>query len=283
MEEAKDYKKYLKGLKDATSRKGPKNIKMRKIMGLAGMKLGNIQGLLAGRSALKKRTGGAMLKNPGKADLNKDGKLSGYEKKRGMAIEKSMSGKPMKAVGGALALGVGGDKLRKKFGKKMPLGLGAAALLADKKKKILGRSKGGGADTGKKGEMKSKIGVTMNKLKRRIKGTVSRPEMKFIRKMVPGVATKMGGGMMKKYSVGGNVLHKLKSQKELKKITSSDAYKKADYKGKTQMLGGKATSGKDMQKKMGGGMMMKPMGYKKGTSVMARGCKLGRKKATKIM
>ena len=48
------------------------------------------------------------------------------------------------------------------------------------------------------------------------------------------------------------------------------------------MLGGKATSGKDMQKKMGGGMMMKPMGYKKGTSVMARGCKLGRKKATKI-
>ena len=253
MEEAKDYKKYLKGLKDATSRKGPKNIKMRKIMGLAGMKLGNIQGLLAGRSALKKRTGGAMLKNPGKADLDKDGKLSGYEKKRGMAIEKSMSGKPMKAVGGALALGVGGDKLRKKFGKKMPLGLGAAALLADKKKKILGRSKGGGADTGKKGEMKSKIGVTMNKLKRRIKGTVSRPEMKFIRKMVPGVATKMGGGMMKKYSVGGNVLHKLKSQKELKKITDSDAYKKADYKGKTEMLGGKVTTGKEMQKKAEGG------------------------------
>ena len=30
-------------------------------------------------------------------------------------------------------------------------------------------------------------------------------------------------------------------------------------------------------------MMMKPMGYKSGTSVMARGCKLGRKKATKIM
>ena len=30
------------------------------------------------------------LKNPKKADLNKDGKLSGYEKKRGKAIEKSM-------------------------------------------------------------------------------------------------------------------------------------------------------------------------------------------------
>ena len=35
-------------------------------------------------------------------------------------------------------------------------------------------------------------------------------------------------------------------------------------------------------KKMGGGMMNKPMGYKSGTMVMARGCKLGRKKATKI-
>ena len=30
------------------------------------------------------------LKNPKKADLNKDGKLSNYEKKRGAAIEKSM-------------------------------------------------------------------------------------------------------------------------------------------------------------------------------------------------
>ena len=41
--------------------------------------------------------------------------------------------------------------------------------------------------------------------------------------------------------------------------------------------------GQQISKKMGGGMMMKPMGYKSGTSVMARGCKLGRKKATKIM
>lgn len=29
--------------------------------------------------------------NKQKADLNKDGKLSGYEKKRGMAIQKSMA------------------------------------------------------------------------------------------------------------------------------------------------------------------------------------------------
>jgi len=31
------------------------------------------------------------IKDKKKADLNKDGKLSGYEKKRGMAIEKAMA------------------------------------------------------------------------------------------------------------------------------------------------------------------------------------------------
>jgi hypothetical protein len=42
--------------------------------------------------AIFKGTGGAAnkLKNPKKADLNKDGKLSSYEEKRGMAIEKAM-------------------------------------------------------------------------------------------------------------------------------------------------------------------------------------------------
>ena len=33
---------------------------------------------------------------------------------------------------------------------------------------------------------------------------------------------------------------------------------------------------------MGGGMMMRTPGYKKGKSVMAKGCKLGRKKPTKM-
>jgi len=56
----------------------------------------------------------------------------------------------------------------------------------------------------------------------------------------------------------GNVKHRLKSQKELKKITDSDAYKKANYKGKTEMLGGKVLKKMGGRiGKMGGGMMMK--------------------------
>ena len=42
---------------------------------------------------MKKKT---KKKNMKKADLNKDGKLSGYEKKRGMAIAKAMSKKKKK-------------------------------------------------------------------------------------------------------------------------------------------------------------------------------------------
>ena len=69
-------------------------------------------------------------------------------------------------------------------------------------------------------------------------------------KLPTQVRNKMGymkdGGKVKSKGSGhplagreGNVKHKLKSQKELKKITDSDAYKKADYAGKTKMLGGK--------------------------------------------
>ena len=53
MEEAKDYKKYLKGLKEATSKK---LVNPRKVLGMRGLK--NIQGLLVGRSALKRKRGG---------------------------------------------------------------------------------------------------------------------------------------------------------------------------------------------------------------------------------
>ena len=49
------------------------------------------------------------LKNSSKADLKKDGKLSSYEKKRGMAIEKSMKkqNRVKLSEGGFIAKGCG--------------------------------------------------------------------------------------------------------------------------------------------------------------------------------
>ena len=67
-----------------------------------------------------------MLKNPKKADLDKDGTLSGYEKKRGKAIEASMAkqdkGTPMKDekssfMGGGMAYAGGGRAMKRKGGK----------------------------------------------------------------------------------------------------------------------------------------------------------------------
>jgi hypothetical protein len=49
-----------------------------------------------------------------------------------------------------------------------------------------------------------------------------------------------------------------------------------------QYLKSKMKKKDEPKKKMGGGMMQKPMGYSKGTIVKARGCKLGRTRPTKI-
>ena len=67
-----------------------------------------------------------MLKNPGKADLNKDGKINSYEEARGKAIEKDMAqqdkGKSMKDekskfMGGGIAYAGGGRAMKRKGGK----------------------------------------------------------------------------------------------------------------------------------------------------------------------
>jgi len=70
----------------------------------------------------KKAAGGEMLKNPKKADLDKDGKLSGYEKKRGMAIEKNM--KPKKAMGGGMMKYSKGGEMKRGYGAARTSGMG---------------------------------------------------------------------------------------------------------------------------------------------------------------
>ena len=74
---------------------------------------------------LKMSVGGdTMLNNPNKADLDKDGKLSSYEKKRGMAIEKNM--KVKKANVGMAAKKVREKEVMKAFKGDMAKGYGAA-------------------------------------------------------------------------------------------------------------------------------------------------------------
>ena len=131
---------------------------------------------------------------------------------------------------------------------------------------------------------------------------------------------KMVGGMAKKYSVGGGADMGRKNKKSKSGSSVKDIFKSyGKYDGKPIELnkGGGADTGKmgeiksqfavasdrvrrtkrdgdrltqrdidfikkATQKRMGGGMMQRPMGYKKGVMVKARGCKLGRTRPTKI-
>ena len=191
----------------------------------------------------KFKIGGAMLKNPGKADLDKDGKLSGYEKKRGMAIEKAMAGKPQKALLGKL--------FRKKSGKATPGvmmiegspgGMGGLLRKLLKGKKF---SKGGGKDMGSRQAMQDKLDKVNKDLKR------FRPDRKKLLEMLE---------------------------------RTKPTFVPLTPKPRKKMMGGgltEATNRLRAQGKMGGGMM-NTMGYKKGKSVMAKGCKMGRKKPTKL-
>jgi hypothetical protein len=98
---------------------------------------------------------------------------------------------------------------------------------------------------------------------------------------------KMGGGMMNKpmgYSSGTKLMDFIKSgsytDKYGTKTNVDKAIKKINLSPKDKDLATmKPASDKKM---MGGGMMNKPMGYKSGTMVKARGCKLGRTKPTKM-
>ena len=198
------------------------------------------------------KIGGAMLKNPGKADLDKDGQLSSYEKKRGMAIEKAMAGKPQKALLGKL--------FRKKSGKATPGVMmiegspgGMGGLL---KKLLKGKkfSKGGGKDMGSKQAMQDFLDkVNKDPILKRI-----RPDR-------------------------SKLLEMLERTKPTPKPLQSRPKPRIASVQKKMMGGGltEATNRLRAQGKMGGGMM-NTMGYKKGKSVMAKGCKMGRKKPTKL-
>jgi hypothetical protein len=98
---------------------------------------------------------------------------------------------------------------------------------------------------------------------------------------------RMGGGMMNKpmgYSSGSKLMDFIKSgsytDKYGTKTNVDKAIKKINLSPKDKDLATmKPASDKKM---MGGGMMQRPMGYKSGTMVKARGCKLGRTRPTKM-
>jgi hypothetical protein len=173
-------------------------------------------------------------------------KKTGAGRKRFM--EKAKSVKLGKRLLIPIAIGIAGvqalkSKMKKK--KEEPKKKMGGGMM----KRPMGYTKGGGADTGRIGELKSKIGVLSNKLKRRGPGT--------------GIPTSAD-------------MKKIKERLSLKNL------KQAGRTGAVKLVERSMKILKD-NKKMGGGMMQRPMGMmKKGQMVKARGGGMARIKPTKM-
>jgi hypothetical protein len=209
-----------------------------------------------------KKMGGGMMKTPG------------YRKGKGVMIMIAV-GKPKKKMGGGLAAATERLKAQGKMGggmmkpQKAVLGMlfrkkkkatpgmkmvqsspGGFGLLGRLAKKV-GLSQGGGADTGRMGEIKSKLGVATNQINRmKIPGRLTQRDKEVLKEI-----TKIKGRKFKPLSVSERTVDALK-----------------DY-----------VKGSSAPKKMGGGMMQPAMPmYKKGTMIKARGGGLAKTKPTKM-
>ena len=154
-----------------------------------------------------------------------------------------------------------------------------------RKEKAKGRGMGLQDESVKPGKvMKAKMGVAtdykkyLKGLKKATDSVKKDKENKFIKRRIKlmGMPKLSKGGGADTGTAGerrsrlGVALNKVKRLG--RRMRDTDRLTKRDIDMASQLV----------SKKMGGGMMNKPMGYKTGTSVKARGCKLGRTRPTKI-
>ena len=97
-----------------------------------------------------------------------------------------------------------------------------------------------------KKDMSPKMRARGEKLKKEVQKT--QKEVYRSKMAEGGMLGKLGKA--KKFLGKETPKRKPKSEAEIKKITSSDAYKKADYKTKTKMLGGNVSTAKEMEERI---------------------------------
>ena len=193
-------------------------------------------------------------------DKNKNNKIDAEDFK---LLRKEKKGKPMKAVLGAMALGAAGALGAKKLFKKKkatatpgakPIRTGIVGNLAEQKKKqLMGKRVGG--------EMKKDPTKPVNPFQKR-------PQKKS---GVKSVLKKVGKGVGR-FGVPGAIIG----------AAAAGAKKIADKIKEKKKLKGDVEGSTAPYKKMGGGMMQRPMGYKAGTMIKARGGGMARSKPTKM-
>ena len=192
----------------------------------------------------RKYSKGGLKGNQKKLDKNNNNRIDAQDFK---ILKAEKKGKPMKAALGAIALGIGAKKMMDKNKMSMPAGMGAAALLAKKKKDILGKKRGGG-------------------IKKDPTKTVNPFEKKGSKFMERRKGLGRAGSMLRKAGRIGLLGAALGA-------AGAGAAKLG------QTIGRKMSEKKN--KKMGGGMMKKP-GYKYGKMVEDKMLKYATSKETQL-
>jgi hypothetical protein len=270
-------KKYSKGMsKEDITQEGKRGIAAGKALGesLRDKNAPMKRQRLADRQPIKKKN----ILDKFTDKLNKAGEA--YKKLGGAGLNVlrgNTKGQPFpakKMVGGmAKKYSVGGGADMGKKNKKSKSGSSVKDIFKSYGKydgKPIELSKGGGADTGRMGEMKSKLSVAMDRASRRSrdKDRLTTRDKEEAINIIKRRSRNEDRITNRDIESASSAIKGYKSGGKTKKL-------KDDY---FKVLGVFPT----VKKKMGGGMMQRPMGYKKGTMVKARGCKLGRSKPTKM-
>ena len=283
--------KMMKADKGKMIKKDPtapiKNVGVKDRYGMP-MKVGKELGSRAMKAAKATRIGKIAAGVAGAALLAKAGLEKMYEKKTG---KKPLTKRPDKKMGGGMMM-----QRRPMMAKK---GKAVMILIGMKPKKKMG----GGMMMRRpmmasEGKMTTKDKTLTYPLAQSMKNKdrLTSRDIKFAEKLVgskneKAALTKSEMQVQKGRDKAKKVLGKIKNFKNQATgfVKEIGGFKK----GKMMMGGGltEATQRLRAQGKMAGGMMQRPMmamgggmmpGYKKGKSVMAKGCKLGRKKPTKM-
>ena len=283
--------KMMKADKGKMIKKDPtapiKNVGVKDRYGMP-MKVGKELGSRAMKAAKATRIGKIAAGVAGAALLGKAALEKMYEKKTG---KKPLTKRPDKKMGGGMMM-----QRRPMMAKK---GKAVMILIGMKPKKKMG----GGMMMRRpmmasEGKMTTKDKTLTYPLAQSMKNKdrLTSRDIKFAEKLVgskneKAALTKSEMQVQKGRDKAKKVLGKIKNFKNQATgfVKEIGGFKK----GKMMMGGGltEATQRLRAQGKMAGGMMQRPMmamgggmmpGYKKGKSVMAKGCKLGRKKPTKM-
>ena len=231
---------------------------------------------------MKARVGKSIKKDPTKPvnPFQKKPSSKFIERRKKLQGVKSLAGKAGRigiAIGALGAAGAGAAKLGQTIGRKM------FGDPTKKEKKMGGGmmdrpkfNKGGGFDAGTPGKVRDILNKQVRSGSKLVDERLTKRDMDKLKKIGRPKLQKIVSS--KKYNKGGGADTGTMGEAKSKLATGIDAFKRRLKKEKLQAP---KRGPMNPAKAMGGGMMMKPMGYKSGTSVKVK-CKLGRNKPTKM-